>query len=294
MLLRISLVLSLVVSFSSWAETGNACRPANDPFASPGVMPQGPYLGKCLKMENKRSFRRITREQAAPYIPARWFSDSRLKQAMFFANISHAGQFWVGATTGADVIQDVIFQMERFAPEWLAAHTQLRFNFKNGHAMWLFPQSGPVASEPVALASIVLSVEAVSFVGGPDYDLIKGTQGYYGLAKRMVSLTDEYMGAVEEQHKIEQFRLKFEGARASAFFALAVKQLHEPEMTSLYHTLQLNCTNTLFQVIDLFLKRPRDELSRAWTTIPVLSKGALETRNVFDDQHPLPNLDKEF
>jgi|GEM_PF-3739835 len=82
------------------------------------------------------------------------FDEGRL----IVANLEHQGAFHL-ASLNIDSISKIIFQIERFPPEWIAAHTQLRLQFKDNDAVKLFDQTNPgvVVAE---LKEIVMSVEA--------------------------------------------------------------------------------------------------------------------------------------
>lgn len=219
-------LISLVILTSAEPFAGEPCAPVNDPFAPSGIMPSGPHQGTCLKIHEARSYRFITEEEFKKATFAAEVSFST--NSTFFANVQHEGAFWLGVMD-EDSISDVVFQVERFPPEWIAAHTQLRFNFRPGKGMKLYSQTdgGKTTS---FLREVILTVEAVGYIGGPEYDLIKGMKGRYGLAKRIVSLRDKYLHMIVNQdHTVNQYRLNFDAKKSNALWKSATHYLYEPD-----------------------------------------------------------------
>lgn len=281
--LSIALAAFLVMA-SAHAE----CRlNANDPFEPNGGMPSGPFKGKCLVTEERRSFRVLTLEEAAKVVPAGELNPD----LQWVANVNHQGKFWVAGLPKKDGIADIVFQVEHFPPEVIAAHTELRINFKPDRKLRLYPQVGTAA--PVELSAIILSVEAVPMRGGPTYDLIKGVQGYFGIASRLVSLEDKVAHIVfDARDTTDQYLLKIKGDELDRFWQLALARLNDPEMQNMYDTLRHSCTNSLFEVLDEFQGRTRGWRNRAVTAMPILAKQALEYRSLIDET--LPTLNEEF
>jgi hypothetical protein len=267
-----------------------SCRIApNDPFEPSGEMPSGKFKGKCLDTGNQRSYRILTLEEAAKVVPA----PALTNQLVWIANVNHQGKFWVGGFPKEDGIGDIVFQVEHFPPELVAAHTELRFNFKPQNKITLYPQMIGSTEPSTEISTVILSNEAIPMRTGPTYDLVKGTEGYYGLAIRMVSLEDKVQHIVfDMRDTTDQYRLKIEDSEINRFWDLAQAKDYDPKMQQMYDTLQHNCTNILFELIDSFQGHSRDTMDRATTALPIIAKEALNKRDFIEAT--LPTLNAEF
>lgn len=286
------LVIAALSVSSGFARASDCTAFPHDPFAPNGRMPKpSKFAGECLLIDGRRSFRILTQAEAGQVVDMKQIA--KPDQSQFIANIQTDGDFWVGVLP-KDSVKDVIFQVEHFPPEIVAAHTQLRFQFKPGRAMKIFSQTD-TTKPPRELKEIIISVEAVPFKGGPEYDLYKGTKGYFGLAKRMVALKDKarYM-TFDQDHTVDQFRLAFTAKETNELFQSTIKYLHDPEMTGIYHTLDVNCTNALFESLDLYLKRSRGLVTRAITALPIFAEKALKSRGLLGKKSKMPNLKDEL
>ena len=276
--------------FPSYGQAG-----AEDPFAPSGVMPSGPYAGRKLETNTKRSFRIISPEEAKLRIPAEVVERAKsIKGTRFIANIGHFKKFWVGIFPPGSEIESIYFEMERFPPKWLAAHTELRINLKPGSEVILYPQEHAEYA-PVKISNFVLSVEGVPMVDGPRFDMIQTMQDKFGLAKRLISVDERIRWSIiHEKHTVEEFALDLLPEQKEALWEIALKDLHDPEMTGIYHLLKKNCTNSMFELLDHFIKRERGVGPRMMTTVLVWSERALKIRKLLLETKKLKTLNEEF
>jgi hypothetical protein len=194
-------------------------------------------------------------------------------------------------------ISRVVFQIERFDPKWIAAHTQLRFDFKSPVQL---TRQVLGSLERTEVMSLVFSVEALPMRTGPSYDLIKGTQSYYGLSYRITSLDQKIQDVVlGEKNPVDQFALNLSAQKSQDLFTQILKNHSSKEITELYHTVDRNCTNVLFENLDQMLNKDRWLFNRATRALPILSPGLLYQRGL-TDQHGnvyepnMPTLGEEF
>ena len=79
-----------------------------------------------------------------------------------------------------------------------------------------------------------------------------------------------------------------------ALWEIALKDLHDPEMKGIYHLLKKNCTNSMFELLDHFIKRERGFGPRMMTTVPVWSERALKIRKLLSETKKLKTLNEEY
>lgn len=277
--------------------------PIADPFRPSGIMPSGKHAGKKLLIDEtgspsvevkRRSFRLLTAAEAEKVIPAEVVRAAATRDVSFIANVSHDGDFWVGIFENKNAIESINFQIERFPPEWIAAHTEIRFNMAPGHEIPIYSQTRP-DKPSVKLKSFITTVEGVPMDGGPKFNLFDALRDSFGLAKRIVSLEDKVRIVVfHELNTVYQYRLNFNSAQRDAFWATALEFLHDPEMKQIYHLLRKNCTNVLFELFDHFLERKRGLFAKVATALPISADRSLRHRGVLDLKTTLDTLNKEF
>lgn len=265
---------------------------AQDPFEPDARIGSGPHAGECVDTTNYRSFRLLENSDVANLPGAIATLDPT--KYRFIANVQHFGKFWVAAIPSGDLVSRMIFQAEHFPPNWLAAHTQTRVDFKPGMEPLLFLQTDFMAP-PVKMSSLVLSNEAVPFRGGPAFNLITGIGGSFAFGKRLVSLPDEVEKIRTAKHWTEQYELRFgTDERQNRFWNFALQVFNDPEMKQVYDTLEHNCSNSIYEAVDLFEGRSRGTWDRAETTMPLFFGYSLRSRALIDDHSELKSLNEEF
>jgi hypothetical protein len=292
------LLLGLMLAFISFSAVAGDCRiDKSDPYEVDAKIIQGKFKGQCLDTKSVRSYRLLDQKIINQY---NVLKHAQNKGALFAANFFHAGKFYIAAINPSH-LKNIIFQIERFPPEWLAAHTQLRFTFDSAQAISLYDQKNP---EKILfnLSEMVLSVEAAFMRQGPNYDLWKGMHGYFGMAHRLVSLEQRYQESVAQYgHKVEQILLSpHEKLIAnnpqwrSELLLSMLMELDRPAMNSLYHTLKVNCTNTLFRALDKYFNYEKEAGSGLSATWPIFSQHALKKRRLIQGVSFYQTLNREF
>lgn len=248
-----------------------------DPYAFEETMPDGPFKGEVLDTSEKRA--------------VVWLGTKR------FANFYHRGRFWIGSYP-AEAVQDVIFQIERWANAGPAAHIQLRFRLKPTHLLRLVPQNGR-ATRPVQVRDIIVSAEATYAVGrSHEYEVLAGLQQKYGITARAVSLDEKVQRMRRDRDfRIEQVRLNLSDDRKNLLLDTALHMSWRMAHSEMYDTLRNSCTTFAFDVLD-------DVAShrgwRRWASrldqIPVLSRFYLFSRGLVlaNGGSRLPDLQEEI
>jgi hypothetical protein len=262
-----------------------------DPWEPNAKLGSGPHTGLCVDTANIRSFRRLSLTEVAKVSALGGYDVTKYE---FFANVQHLNKFWIAAIPKTNRISRIIFQAEHFPPEAIAAHTQLRIDFYPGREPMLHLQTD-LTLPPVKIDSLVVSNEAAKVRGGPDFNLINGLEGYFAFGKRIVSLQDEVARIKAIHHWTEQYELRFPSdQRRDDILFFALDYFADPEMKSIYNTLEHNCSNSLYEAFDLFAGRPRREWDRAQTTLPLAYPWSLRKRGMIDDHSELKSLNDEF
>lgn len=266
----------------------------SDPFEPHAAMPRGPFAGRCLDTSDERSIRILSRDQAA-----RYGMKPGGERTLVFANLRHAGRYWV-AEVDPQAVEEVILQVEYFPAIVPAAHTQLCFRFRPGQGPRLVPQAGPADSGVTRLPDLVYSVEAAFLVDGEPYDLVKGMQDHYATAYRFVSLEDRYRSMVLEQHhRVEQIGLKLTAEDRRRLLIRSLRDSDAAQLGRMYHTLALNCTTELMRAIDRSVtysawERVMTAVTFVLDRVPTQCRGQLALRGLLPEHdRPLPDLDKD-
>jgi hypothetical protein len=267
-----SLILFAVTLISVLSFAAQDCRqdPYSDIFESRKGMPSGKHAGDCLTNDIKRNFYIPTEKELSEI---GYEKQNDFKNKVVVVNFSHDHQFML-AEIPVDKIQNVVFQLERFNPKWIAAHTQLRFDFSEP-VILKSQYNGKM--ELGQIRSIVFSTEAILRINGPKFDLIPGVFDNFGAVYRLVSLDQKYQDVViEEKNPVEQFDLNLSSKQAQDLFKIILSRHSSKDVKHVYNTVGLNCTNVLFQDLDQLLNYKGVFFGRTRTTIPVLSPGVLK------------------
>jgi hypothetical protein len=205
-------------------------------------MPKGLHRGQLLDTSFKRTVRVLGPEETAPY--------RRADDDWVVANVLHEGQFWIARIPNG-AVRDIFFQKEVFPAVVPAAHTQLRFRFKDGHEAELFPQYEGTTPPDRFLGDLVFSVDAVQ-VPGDVFDVWRGLWNHFGLALRLVSLKEVYYRSVYGRgHTVEQIRLVLGDEAKQAAFREALRRADRARMDVMYNTVRESCTTNAFGIIDV-------------------------------------------
>jgi len=175
-----------------------------------------------------------------------------------FANFWHDGQNWVAVARPGEVqnvvVQQDIFLRSPILKKPLAAHAQMRFIFRDGFQLELYPQEAgqaPYARGPVD--DIVVSAEAARprIDGFPDFDLIGGVKGWFRQSMRFTSTEDEAEAMMESGHTVYQFLLHLEGPEASRVFQEALRRAHQIGLDLPYNLLAIGGTQCVYEMFNI-------------------------------------------
>lgn len=163
-----------------------------------------------------------------------------------FANYLHNKEYWTLTVPKNIEIKDVFFQIEKFSvvSGIVAAHTQMRFTFKNPLQVKASSQTNETTA---SVADMVISFEA-SYPKGNSYNFAIGAFDNYALVGRITSgkqAQDESSDQV-----IEQYKLKLSDDEMRQLFFASIYRSHQIEQRFYYNTLRPNCTTEVFDLLD--------------------------------------------
>ncbi len=190
--------------------------------------------------------------------PVEELADPAKGARLAFANFWHDGENWIAVVQPAEV-QNVVVQQEIFlrSPIFkrpLAAHGQMRFIFRDGCALELYPQEEgqlPYAGRPVD--DIVVSAEAArpQIDGFPTFDMIGGAKGWFRQSMRFTSTEDKAERMMETQHTVYQFLLHLEGAEPQRVFLESVRRANEIGLDMPYNLLAIGGTQCVYEMFNI-------------------------------------------
>ena len=191
--------------------------PGTDPFDRHSVIPAGPLKGQGFSSCVARSARALTVEEMKN------LSVRPKRGQMAVANVTHAGHLYV-AFIDPTAVEDVIVHMEHFPAPVPAAHAELRFRFRTNAPAKLIPQRREDRHlQILELNDLVFSVEAITSIKEPTFDVTRSLEERYGIVYRLVSLEDKYNFMVVRQgHKVEQFRMKLTPEQKNKMLQVAI------------------------------------------------------------------------
>ncbi len=239
----------------------------------------GEYKGACF---NDEMMRAVDKLELPEHLSEKDF--------LLVENFSHKGKYYyalieVGAI---DSRTEVMMQLERFAPTWIAGHTQLRYRFpeKIVHLYETLDDLDAGKEPDVKLQDIVTSIEAMRPFGR-NYGLVAGTQDKFLAVFRMKSVRDVADKAIRNNNdKIEQFIIKFEKQRNKrVLLEHYVSKGTEHGYSLIYNTLVFNCTNGLYIQAEPIVKSVGKKVKffqKVKLALPVFASGALERSDLIE------------
>jgi hypothetical protein len=172
--------------------------------------------GKCIDTSQKRPIHVLSAQEIAtlrmpPAAPGETIA----------ANFHYNNKFYI-ARFPADGVSEVIAQKEFFNPgipivdqlnsiTGFSAHFQQRFEFnKPGKEVVLLPQDDPTnTNKAIKIHNVIASDEAIPKEGGESFNLGRGLEGHYCLARRLIAMQEKYDETVDRQHHfVRQWRIK--------------------------------------------------------------------------------------
>lgn len=159
---------------------------------------------------------------------------------------------WYTVTMKPDMIKEVYFVKKPFAPEFIAAHCLMFFQFEKG---------GCVDQKGNPMAGVVLTIEAYQRES-QSYSLIKGMQNEFGAIWILTSWRDYVLESCKyTDYKLVPYKVLFHHEQKKNLLIEAMKQSAVNRSGEMYHTTRNNCTNNLVIMMDKFT----EEKIRFWT-----------------------------
>ena len=269
-----SIMISLAVLATSVSFAKECQFFENDPYETFAKMPKGEFKGECLNTTEQRNLNLI---------------EVKEDRSLVIANFYHKGKYWKAEIPSGDIFKRAILQVEYFPPEWIAAHTQIRFDLEEGQAIKLTGQNETNLGETEEIDSFVFSFEAIKAVDSISYDLIKGMQDNFGLTVRMFSTLESYKKIVlKQKHKNQQIELNYNKVELKKLFDYYVsrgqKNINQNEM---YHTVYSNCTTEIYEGFEFTRDLPL-------ISVPVRKRDHIRKRFVIVGRKMVPKFYQPF
>ncbi|MBI4349434.1 MAG: hypothetical protein HY553_21545 [Elusimicrobia bacterium] len=266
-----------------------------DPFEPEGLIPRGPFKGRPVDIDTKRTLRILTDQEAAQYgLPP---------GERYVANFLHADKWWIAHVPEGGV-EEVIVQDE-MAPGSLG-HGQMRLRMKPGSPVTLFPQRRGETDEPVRLPEIVWSAwgtgprdfnEKMSSVKNVWRSLTQGPEQFL-ITYRLRSLEQAVSIMVKDGRRngCRQFELDISEREANLVLDRALAYAHAKGMDEMFNLFTRSCVSELFVVLDGALNYgPGGEIiGERLRRIPPLIPVYLALRGLLKPGVEIQNIEDEF
>ena len=163
-------------------------------------------------------------------------------------------------TVDPSQVKNVYLAVEPFKPEWIAGHTFLIFEFKNG--------DGLKASNGESDRGLVISVEA-RLKDGQEFNLMDGMKNKFKLVHQMGSWTDVVQKTCRrEGHRIMRYPLSLDDSQKEKLLRNGIERACTDRSNEYYHTTQNSCFSNLVHLVNTVL--PKSEKIREWLIPSVL------------------------
>lgn len=176
------------------------------------------------------------------------------KQTLEFANFYHQRRFWVASWDKHDFpsLKFSIVYFESGVPGVQAAHTELRFHFKQGLLL-----TAQTDSKRTRVKDVVVDWEA-TFPPGFSFDFMDGfthNQAFVGRVLSLSARTPENIISPGVIRKIRAYDINLKPAIVARLFWQSIYQSHFKGSTEFYNIISNNCTTELFLVGDYVLRQ---------------------------------------
>ncbi len=213
-------------------------------------MPSGPYKGQKLNVEAKRAIAILNGSELEKQLatdPKNWL----------IANVYHNKKFYLASIPKAAVENVMLLSEPMFG---VLMHSMLRFQFSEPVRLLAeMPTVGDLAQgrmyhrldEPIQLRDLMLSVEATSPHGIPEFSAVESFFNTRGLVFRWMSLTGLGVSRLlSGQATILQFPLNLTAREKARALRNALIKSDETGMAGMYNTIKANCNQYCFRILE--------------------------------------------
>lgn len=246
------------------------------------LMPQtGDFAGEIIENDEKRTLVFLTPEQKRLY--------NIDESDIAVANFRHIGKFYIATIPAINMgeynnlesisplIEDATFVKASWAgkvrPETASVevHSEMLFNLKDTAKIELVFNQDEVKflEKPIALSGAVLSIEAIRSKDSLDAEFMPAGLGYnFAVGHRIYSLAErEIKYSKAKDTTFKSYKLDFSNTISNRgdirpqdylfYWGLRMSDLYGRSQT--YNLLQNNCTNRLFDILDMALSYNNDK-----------------------------------
>ncbi|MBF0543995.1 MAG: DUF4105 domain-containing protein [Candidatus Riflebacteria bacterium] len=183
-----------------------------------------------------------------------------------------------------ELVENVYYVLQPFAPKWIAAHSLMLFTFKHG---------GMVTTKGEEATGLFLSVEAYQRIN-QHYDLVDGLKKAFGISYILASWDDMVPFTIHRNFNFVPYPTTFSPVQKSALLQEALKQATVNRSGEYYDTLTNNCSNNLVILMNHVLE-PNARIDMWWlpsfaynlrATVPVWIPKMLKKHGLVKDALP--------
>lgn len=257
-------LLSILLISSSLFASDKCLDPTQEMRSIPGrAIHKGPLKGQCLATDEGRPIELVEKNN----------------QILVLNQFQHNNEF-VTASVDLSDIQDAIFQLEKFPPEWLAAHTQLRIRFKTP-SVQLFKNGKALGS----VRDLIITNEALG-VKGFVYNLVPGAMNNYVILTRITSLDEKIRTMItRDRHTVKQIKLNLTVPEIKKLIEDTLVKAKEENWDVMYNTLTKNCATDIFMLINQSLEnRSIPNYYETISFLPIMAPKILKDSGLIDEE----------
>ena len=213
---------------------------------------------------------------------------SRSDDTLVLKNVKSKGMHGVLVMHPTKDLVETIFHRERFAPKWIAAHTQVRLKFKTGSLHWYKSEADlrNVGIPDHVFSDLLLSIEAVG-EEGYQYGLLEGAENHFALVYHAINQDDKVKSSINEEHNtINQWAFNFSRQQGIEFLNRFIARSEKKGLNEMYNTITKNCTNELFRTLNAMAEKPSHfshfDLGRS--SLPIIAPGILQSHGFIPEK----------
>jgi len=191
------------------------------------------------------------------------------------------------ATVDPTKVKDVYVVLEPFKPEWIAGHSFLMFDFKDGE--------GVRAQDGTTDSGLVVSVEA-RLREGQRFSLPEGMKKKFGLVYQLGSWKDVVQKSCRNApHKLIRYRLKLDDGQKEQLLRNSLDASFKDRSAEFYNTVTDSCYSNVVHLLNGVL--PREKRIHEWllpgvlynpaADLPLTASFVLGMKGVIDDSPPV-------
>ncbi len=179
------------------------------------------------------------------------------------ANFFYQGKFWLARIPTMGGVKNLYFQLVHFPPEFIAAHSMLRFEMDENTPVYLVAEmptleqleapgftweSVKALPNPIKIINFVMSAEAQWTKNDKkkEYNLVRGNRSAFIQIIRFAATEDRFREFYQNGSPVTQYKLDDYGI--ASVLAKAIERSERDGISRIYSTWNYNCTTIAFDI----------------------------------------------